>query len=119
MNSKEIVQRALRHQSGPVPVDFGSTAVTGMHVMAVAALRDYYGLEKRPVRVCEPYQMLGLIEPDLQQALGVDVVGILPPKTLFGFALDNWKLWTGPHLLPATKKTPSVLVFCPPLKTPI
>ena len=96
MNSKEIVQRALRHQSGPIPVDFGSTLVTGMHVTAVAALRDHHGLEKRPVRVCEPYQMLGLIEPDLQQALGVDVVGVFPPKTLFGFALGDWKSWTAP-----------------------
>jgi len=30
-----------------------------MHVSAVAALRAYYGLERRPVRVIDPGQMLG------------------------------------------------------------
>ena len=36
MTSKEIVLRALNHQPGPVPVDFGSTATTGIHVSVVA-----------------------------------------------------------------------------------
>jgi hypothetical protein len=53
--SREKVLNALNHQSGPVPVDFGSTAVTGMHCSCVAALRDHYGLEKRPVKIHEPY----------------------------------------------------------------
>ena len=30
-------------------------------VTVVAALRAHYGLEQRPVKVCEPYQMLGLV----------------------------------------------------------
>ncbi len=60
---------ALRHQEPDrVPIDFGSTSVTGIHVSCVAALRDYYGLEKRPVKIREPYQMLGLIEDDLREA---------------------------------------------------
>ena len=45
-------------------MDFGGSAVTGMHVSCVAKLRDHYGLEKRLVKVCEPYQMLGLIDPE-------------------------------------------------------
>jgi hypothetical protein len=94
MNSKEIVIAALNHQPADrVPVDFGSTAVTGIHVYAVAALRDYYGLDKRPVKVHEPYQMLGLIEEDLMQAMGIDVTGIPAPETLFGFRNEGWKLW--------------------------
>jgi hypothetical protein len=39
-----------------VPVDFGGSAVTGMHVSCVK-LRDHYGLERRLVRVTEPFQM--------------------------------------------------------------
>ena len=92
MGSRERVLSALNHQhSDLVPVDFGSTAVTGIHVYAVAALRDYYGLEKRPVKVHEPYQMLGLIEDDLIQAMGIDVEGIPAPETLFGFRNEDWK----------------------------
>ena len=32
-------------------MDFGSTAVTGIHVLIVEKLRDYFGLEKKPVKV--------------------------------------------------------------------
>ena len=77
-------------------MDFGSTGVTGMHVSCVAALRDYFGLEKRLVKVHEPYQMLGLIEDDLQRAMGVDVEGVFPRQTLFGFANHDWKPWRMP-----------------------
>jgi hypothetical protein len=94
MKSKEIVLAALDHrQPERVPIDFGSTAVTGIHVYVVAALRDYYGLEKRPVKVHEPYQMLGLIEEDLMQVLGIDTEGIPAPDTLFGFRNEQWKPW--------------------------
>ena len=72
---------ALSHESpDAVPIDFGSSAVTGMHVSCVAELRDHYGLEKRPVKVCEPYQMLGEIEEDLLEAISVDTVGLPPPS---------------------------------------
>jgi hypothetical protein len=74
-------------------MDFGGTAVTGMHVNIVIALRDHYGLEKRPVKVHEPYQMLGLIEDDLQTALGIDVEGVYAAETLFGFRNESWKPW--------------------------
>ena len=62
MTSKEKLKTILNHQQADrVPVDFGATAVTGMHVSCAAALRDYYGLEKKPVKVHKPYQMLGWI----------------------------------------------------------
>jgi sigma-B regulation protein RsbU (phosphoserine phosphatase) len=44
-----------------------------MHVSIVAALRDHFGLEKRPVKVHEPLQMLGLLDEDLKTVLGIDV----------------------------------------------
>ncbi|HPG40060.1 MAG TPA: uroporphyrinogen decarboxylase family protein [bacterium] len=95
MTNKTRVQASLNHiQPDAVPVDFGSTSVTGMHVNCVAALREFYGLEKRPVKVHEPYQMLGLVEPDLQDALGLDVDGVFPPETMFGFRNENWRPWT-------------------------
>jgi hypothetical protein len=96
MDRRQKLKRALAHQDGPVPMDFGGTAVTGMHVSVVSALRDHYGLERRPVRVIEPYQMLGDLDDDLMDALGVDVVGIYGRTTLFGFTLENWKEWTTP-----------------------
>ncbi|MFB3787449.1 MAG: uroporphyrinogen decarboxylase family protein [bacterium] len=98
MSSRELVRSALNHQpAGRVPVEFGATAVTGIHVNAVAALREYYGLEKRLVKIHEPYQMLGWLDEDLQEALGVDVDGLFPPKTMFGFPNEDWQPWRLPN----------------------
>jgi len=94
MTSRERVQAALAHeQPDRVPVDFGGTAVTGIHVSCVAALRDYYGLEKRPVKAYEPYQMLGWIDDDLKEVMGIDVESVPSPRTMFGYANDDWKPW--------------------------
>ena len=92
MNHKERIAAALNHRdTGKVPVDFGSTGVTGMHVTVVAVLREYYGLERRSVRVVEPYQMLGGLDNDLLDAIGVDTIGLAAPNTLFGFPNVNWR----------------------------
>ncbi len=94
MTSRERVRTALAHREpDSVPVDFGGTAVTGVHVSCVAALRDYYGLEKRPVKLHEPYQMLGWVDDDLKSAMGIDVEGVFPYDTLFGFKNENWREW--------------------------
>jgi len=92
--SKERVCATLAHrQPDRVPVDFGSTFITGIHVSCVAALRDYLGLERKPVKVIDPGQMLGEIEEDLKTALGIDTVGVLRRTNRFGFPNEDWKLW--------------------------
>lgn len=96
MTSREIVRRSLAHQSGPLAVDFGSTGLTGMHVSAVAALREHYGLPQHPVKVCEPFQMLGEIEDDLSRVLGSDCIGANGRGTMFGFANEGWHEWRAP-----------------------
>jgi len=66
MTSRERLKAALDHkQPDRIPIDFGGTATSGIHVACVAALRDYYGLKRQLVKVHEPYQMLGWIEDDL------------------------------------------------------
>jgi len=92
--SLERIIATLNHtQPDRIPIDFGGTPTTGMHVSCVAALRDYYGLEKRPVRVHEPFQMLGLLDEDLIEAMRLDVVGVFARNTMFGFPADEWKPW--------------------------
>jgi Uroporphyrinogen decarboxylase (URO-D) len=96
ISSRERVHRALQHQ-GPdrVPLDLGASAVTGMQVDTVYALRQALNLDEpeTPVKVVEPYQMLGEIQPDLMERLGVDVVGLGLPANLFGFRNEGWKAW--------------------------
>lgn len=92
--SRERLIAALSHKEpDAIPIDFGGTSVTGIHVSCVAALRDYFGLERRLVRVHEPFQMLGLIDEDLLDAMGLDVVGTFSRNTMFGFPTDKWKTW--------------------------
>src|SRR4051794_9715947 len=77
-----------------IPIDLGSTAVTGVHVSCLAALRDHFGLAAMPVKVHEPYQMLGWMDDDLAEALGIDTAGVFPRENMFGFANENWKEWS-------------------------
>lgn len=97
ITSRERIRIALEHREPDrVPLDLGSTPVTGMHVSAVYRLRQALGLDApgTPVKVIEPFQMLGEIKPDLIEALGVDAVPLSSPKTFFGFRNENWKPWT-------------------------
>jgi hypothetical protein len=97
MNRKERIRAAVDHREPDrLPIDFGSSFITGIHCSVVEGLRRHYGLEPRPVRVCEPYQMLGEVEPDLLDAMGLDVQPIFPQRTIFGFPNQNWKPWTTP-----------------------
>jgi hypothetical protein len=95
--SRERVARALHHQQPDrLPLDLGGCATTGMQVSSVYLLRQALGLDPpgTPVKVVEPYQMLGEIKPDLMEALGVDVVPLGKPKTMFGFPNEGWKPWS-------------------------
>jgi hypothetical protein len=78
-----------------MPLDLGASPVTGMHVSIVYKLRQTLGLDKPgiPVKVVEPYQMLGEIGSDLIDYLGIDVVGLWPAQTIFGFKNEGWKEW--------------------------
>ena len=96
MTPKERIEQALQHKEGQIPIDFGGGPTSGIHCRLVGKLRDYYGLEKRPVTVIEPYQMLGLIEDDLKDAVGIDTVSLWSPGTLFGFDNKDWKEWQTP-----------------------
>lgn len=90
--SKQNFQKTLNHQQPEkVVVDFGSTAVTGVHVLVVEKLREHYGLEKKPVKVAEPYQMLGEIDEELIEAMNIDVIGLSGEKNMFGVKNENWK----------------------------
>ena len=96
MNSLERLKTTLAHrQPDRVCVDFGSTLVTGMSVIAVTKLRKaFLGDEGYKVKVVDPYQMLGEIDPALREALGADVLPVTGSKTLFGFENKDWKPFT-------------------------
>lgn len=82
--SRERIKQALNHQSSDrIPVDFGSTAVTGIHCRLVEALREYYGLSYKPVTIVDTFQMLGEVDSELADAMGVDCIGIGGSRDIF------------------------------------
>jgi len=108
MTSRERVLAALNHREGDkIPFDIGGSAVTGMQASTVYKLRQALALDPpgTPVRVVEPYQMLGEIAPDLMDAAGIDVACLWGRKTMFGFPNEGWKAWRlfdgTPVLVPA------------------
>ena len=97
MTGKEKLQLALEHKEGPVLFDIGGLNTTGMHCIVMQELRDFYGLEKRPIKIIEPCQLLGYMEDDLREALGVDTQPVWGARTCYGFDVDGtYKEWTTP-----------------------
>ncbi|MCX6089060.1 MAG: methyltransferase [Candidatus Atribacteria bacterium] len=97
MTSRERVIMALNHQQpDKVPFDLGSTLITGIHVSSLHQLKVELGLcgEKDPVKVFDPFQMLGEVDDDLRKVLGVDTIPLPGVNNFFGFRNENWKPWT-------------------------
>ncbi|MHB1347547.1 MAG: uroporphyrinogen decarboxylase family protein [Candidatus Humimicrobiaceae bacterium] len=96
MNSRERIRKTLNHsQPDKLPVDFGGMLGTGINVSVIYQLRQRLGLDKAgtPVKVIEPFQMLGEIKDDLKSILGVDTIALLGEKNFFGFENTGWKEW--------------------------
>lgn len=97
MSSRQRVQDVLAHkQTDKLAIDFGASPVTGIHVLVIEKLRRYYGLPEIPVKVIEPYQMLGELDSELSEILGIDVMGLSPRENMFGFANKDWKEFRTP-----------------------
>jgi len=92
MTSRERVQLTLAHEEPDrVPLDLGSSLVTGIQASAYAGVKKALGISQGEVRVYEPFQMLAEVEEPVRRALGVDVCGITLPDTIFGYKNENWK----------------------------
>ncbi len=63
MNSRERVRKAIDHQeTDRIPLDLGSTLVTGIQASTYAKLRQSLGLKDELVRIVDPFQILGEID---------------------------------------------------------
>ena len=103
MKSRERVKIALSHkQPDKLPVDIGSTSSTGIHVRNVYLIRQRLGLDKprTPVKVIDPYSMLGEIADDLKEAIGIDLTMLNGKYNFFGFENEGWKEWEMPDGTP-------------------
>jgi len=91
MTGKERLQTVLSHREADrIALDFGATPVTGIHVKMIAEFRRHYGLEERPVKVADPFQMLGEVDEELASIWNVDVVGVGGRTDMFGHPQEDF-----------------------------
>lgn len=98
MNSRDQFIKTVNHQQPDrIVLDFGATAVTGIHVKAISNLRRHFGLQRKPIRVIEPFQMLGEVGWELIDSIGIDVIGAWSKNNMFGFNNNApYKEWKTP-----------------------
>jgi uroporphyrinogen decarboxylase len=98
MTSRERILTALNHREPDrVPIDLSGHRSSGIAAVAYARLRDYLGLEKRPIRVYDPVQQLAIIDEDVLRRFAVDTVELGR-----AFALEDkyWAEWVLPDGTP-------------------
>ena len=92
MTSRERVKMALEHKKPDrVPLDLGSTMVTGIQASMYAKLKKALGITGGSIKLYDPYQMLAEVEESVKSELGVDTYGIQLPTNTFGYKNENWK----------------------------
>jgi uroporphyrinogen decarboxylase len=98
MTSRERVQAALGHtEPDRVPVDFGGHRSSGIMAQAYKRLREVLGLPPSELYVYDFIQQLAMIEDDVLEIIGVDVVDV---GQGFCRQKDYWQDWTLPDGTP-------------------
>jgi uroporphyrinogen decarboxylase len=85
VTSRQRLLAALDHrETDRIPLDLGSTQVTGIHIVAYHRLREVLGLPPEKPVICDAIQGLALPGSDVLERLGVDVRGLFPLNS------NNW-----------------------------
>lgn len=94
MNSRQRIQAALAHrESDRVPIDFNGHRSSGIHALAYKKLRGKLGLPSSELYVYDFIQQLAIVEEDVLDIVGADVV-----EVGHGFykQKDYWADWNLP-----------------------
>lgn len=98
MTSRERILTALNHREPDrIPMDLSGHRSSGISAMVYARLRDYLGLEKRPVRVYDPVQQLAIVDEDVLQRFSVDTIEL---GRAFATEDKYWTDWVLPDGTP-------------------
>ena len=98
MTSREQILCALNHQqTDRVPIDFGGHRSSGIAAIAYARLKKALGISSGDIYIHDMVQQLAIVEPEVLDAVGSDVVELGR-----GFMLDaaDWKDWELPDGTP-------------------
>lgn len=98
MNSRERVLSAVNHvQPDRVPVDFGGHRSSGIMAIAYKRLKDYLGIKTGDIYVYDFIQQLAIIEPEVLERLGSDVIDW---GRGFWLQAQDWQDWVLPDGTP-------------------
>jgi uroporphyrinogen decarboxylase len=100
MTSRQRVLRAIRHEEADrIPLDLGSTYVTGIHAYSYGRLREHMGLSGSPVEIIDTYQLLARVEDEVLDRFGIDVLPLFgaydPLGVKCGVGLKEWVMPNG------------------------
>lgn len=98
MTSRERIVAAVHHtEPDCVPIDFGGHRSSGISAIAYAHLKRELGISTGDVYVYDMVQQLAIVEPEVLDAVGADVVELGR-----GFMLDDahWRHWVLPDGTP-------------------
>jgi uroporphyrinogen decarboxylase len=98
MTPRERVRTALSHRAPDrPPIDFGGHRSSGIAAIAYARLKEALGIATGDVYVYDMVQQLAIVEPEVLDAVGADVV-----EMGRGFMLgeDDWQPWVLPDGTP-------------------
>ncbi len=102
MTSRERVLAAINHEiPDKVPVDLGSTVVSGISATAYYHLRRALGLPEQPVKILEMLQFVARVDDDVREALGVDTAPLPYPVDSNGLRYQNLIPFTTPNGIPS------------------
>ena len=91
MNSRERILAAFGHrESDLVPIDFNGHRSSGIMVRPYKRLRELLGLPPSPLYVYDFIQQLAIVEDDVLDIVGADVVEI---GHAYSRRPDYWKDW--------------------------
>jgi len=98
MTSRERVLDALNHvQTDRAPIDFSGHRSSGIMAIAYARLKQALGIRSGGIYVYDMLQQLAIVEPEVLDALGIDVVemgrGFMPDD-------NEWRDWVLPDGTP-------------------
>ncbi len=79
MNSRDKVLSAIKHkETDKIPLDLGSSFVTGIHKIAYINLMKYLNKNIKDLQFLDTLQQLVFVDESLLKELDVDVRGIIP-----------------------------------------
>ena len=92
---KRITQAFNFKQSDRIPLDFGGHRSSGIAVQAYKRLREYLGLKPSELYIYDVVQQIAVIEDDVMDIIGTDVVMLGPGLYKETSFWKEWKLHDG------------------------